>query len=721
MSFGWSVGDLIQGAAIAWAIYESVGNRERSAKTEFAAFQTEFGLIKAALERLRDVAATCPSEDLELGKGYGQTLQRCASFIAKHKTLALENETSTTGAKARQSSLHGRFLSTWDKISWPFEREEAERLRGQLERYVQIAILKVTANTSDRTRKIAVDNLEILKAVKTMSVQVSTILRRCLPSDSSPDDDAALDVKYLSRLQRRHLPALLDPLPGLNAIMEDEVLSQSETQTSVHRIKEITDRLAHLASRLDTIGRQPTPSPERRPLQRTHTSDSFGSDTTVGGPVVDLLNQISDEVRAALGKVGYEHTLVPSHHKSSHYHGSDPASRALNDAAEDWDQFRDWLQFQVVHSLEVQPGHEDPVLEARRRASPEPDHPPMTPPLGLSPPSHSYLRGSLTSLASSRHDVTVPLSRTPSGESNYPGSPLSIDSGWERRHSTQSLPLTNHPVQILLLGRHGTKLVLPPIKCEVIAHFKRRTNEPEVIEGTAVESGIRFTHCLHRESASDRAETSMIPYVAHSRYAETFSKSPYCVRFMGSHSTQLERPGKDKKKWHMSPVYVCHDKEDFDMFQSTLLGRRVLFQGDMTRIHSSTGDYCSQETVRVLQDRLTGAPSILYFSSRRDSPQALPHFVDHPVAEFAAPKPVGKCGVRLPLLCAQRDGFSLLPRRNSVESTMTSVSQKSGNSLFSIGSSGGSDSGWRKEKWLQFDFENAQDVQSFVMALQAHL
>jgi hypothetical protein len=166
MSFGWSVGDLIQGAAIAWAIYESVGNRERSATAEFAAFQTEFGLIKAALERLRDVAANCPGEDLDVGKGYAQTLQRCASFIAKHKSLAVENETSAVGAKARRSSLHGRFLSTWEKVSWPFEREEAERLRGQLERYVQIAILKVTANTSDRTRKIAEDNLEILKAVK---------------------------------------------------------------------------------------------------------------------------------------------------------------------------------------------------------------------------------------------------------------------------------------------------------------------------------------------------------------------------------------------------------------------------------------------------------------------------------------------------------------------------------------------------------------------------
>jgi hypothetical protein len=99
------------------------------------------------------------------------------------------------------------------------------------------------------------------------------------------------------------------------------------------------------------------------------------------------------------------------------------------------------------------------------------------------------------------------------------------------------------------------------MKCELIAHFKGRTNEPEVIEGTALDSATKFTHCLHRESTSDTAQTSMIPYLAHSRHGQALSKSPFCIKFMGSHSTQLERPGKDKKKWRISPVYICQDKE----------------------------------------------------------------------------------------------------------------------------------------------------------------
>ncbi|KAL2811862.1 hypothetical protein BJX63DRAFT_422095 [Aspergillus granulosus] len=706
MSFGWSVGDLFQGAAIVWAIYESFGNRERSAKVEFAAFQTEFGLIKSALERLRDVAANCPGEDLSLGNEYAQTLERCASFIKRHQTLALENGTSSVKGKARRPSLQERVSSAWDKVSWPFEREEAERLRSQLERYVQIAIFKVTASTSDRTRKMAVDNLEILKAVKAMSVQVSTILRRCLP-DGTPDD-TALDSRYLARLQQRNLPTLLDPLPGLNSIPEDGVLSESDSQAALHRIKEITDRLGHLASRLDTIGRQPTPSPERRPLKRIQTSDSIGSDTTVGAPVVDLLNRIGDEVRDALNKVGYEYPVVPGQHKVSP-HGSGPSSKALNDAAEDWEQFREWLQFQVVHSPEVQTGHDVPLLEPwqRHSPSPEPKYPPMTL-FDPSPPNHSYLRACSPSRLPLSNDRGVEMSRTSSIDSNYPGSPLSIDSGWDRRSSIQSLPLTQHPVQVLFLDRKGAKHLHPPLRCQVVAHIKQRTNEPEVIEGTDTKNGFKITHCLYREHPSDREETSMIPYVSHSRHGQTFSKTPFCIRFMGSHRIQLERPGKEKKKWAISPIYVCQDKEDFDMFQNTLLGRRVIFRGDVTRIHSNTGDYCSLDTVRVIQDRLTNTTSILYFSTRKDSPRALSHFVDLPVSSLSTPKITGKNAVKIPLLAAQRDGFGLIPRRNSVESTMTSISQKSGNSIFSVASTAVSESEWKKEKWLQFDFENSQ-------------
>ncbi|KAL2825524.1 hypothetical protein BJY01DRAFT_256258 [Aspergillus pseudoustus] len=727
MSFGWSVGDLIAGATLAWEIYESVGNRERSAKVEFAGFQAEFGLIKSALERLKEVANNCPGEDLALGPGYTEALVRCNSFIERHKALTHqnekqkenENEPSSSKGKTRRPSIQDRISATWDKVSWPFEREEAQRLRTQLERYVQIAILKVTANTSDRTRKMAVDNLEILQAVKAMSVQVSTILRRCVPDDIS--DASSLDIKYHARLQRRHLPSMSEPSPGLNAIPEDDELSESQTHAALHRIKDITDRLNQLAPRLDNIGRTTTPSPERRHLQRSHTSDSIGSDTTVGGPIVDLLDDIGDEVRDALYKAGYDHALVPGQHKPSHYLGPTYSSKTLNDAAEDWEQFRDWLQFQVVHSLEVHPDHNAAHENIWHRPSPSPEsrYLSVTPPFGMSPPGDSYLRARSPPRSPLRHEEATPMSRTTSNDSSYPGSPLSIASGWDRRSSIQSLPLTQRPVQVLLWDRHGTKRLLHPVTCHVVVHVKQRTSEPEVIESTEVEGGTKLTHCLYREHPSNKAETSMIPYVANPRYTQAISKSPFCIRFMGSHRTQVERPGKEKKKWHISPIYVCQNREDFEMFQSTLLGRRVTFCGDVTRIHSNTGDHCSQESVRVLQDRPTGTNSILYFSTKKDSSRALPHFVDLLASNFSIPKSADKLTVKLSITSAQRDSLGL-PRRNSVESTITTLSQKSGNSLFSNASTAASDSGWKKEKYLRFDFESAQDAEKFIIALQAH-
>lgn len=267
-----------------------------------------------------------------------------------------------------------------------------------------------------------------------MSVQVSSILKRCLP-DGAPNDPTP-DAKYLARLQRRHLSSLLDPLPGLNAIPEDDVLSQSDSQAALQRIQDITDRLGHLALRLDTIGRQMTPSPERiQPVKRTNTNDSIGSDTTIVAPFVDLLNQIGDEVREALDKVGYEHVVIPSQQPG--LHGTGRSSKELNNAVDDWDQFKDWLQFQLVHSFEM------PSRLDMHPASPE-LHPKT--PYGSSPPASSYLTPSPRWIP---QDHLTTLSRPPSIDLNYPQSPSSVDSSsWDRRSSLQSLPLTHRPVTV---------------------------------------------------------------------------------------------------------------------------------------------------------------------------------------------------------------------------------------------------------------------------------
>ncbi|KAL3474279.1 hypothetical protein BJX99DRAFT_260551 [Aspergillus californicus] len=702
MSFGWSVGDLVHAATAVWAIYESIGPGAKSAKAEFAAFQGEFHLVKSALERLQTVAATCTGEDLDLGSGFESTLERCASFIKKHEVLGKD-------AKGRRPSFQDKVLSVWDKVSWPLERAEAEQLRRYLERYVQIAILKVTSNTRDVTRQLAraskqarLDHLDMLRAIKTMSVQVSSILKRCLP-ESSPDDPS-LDVKYLARLQGRHLSSLLDPWTGLGAIPENDTVSQASqgshgSQQELDRIREITDRLGYLVTRLDPFGRQTAAS---RGLKRTRTIDTTGSDTTIVAPVLDLLNQIGEELREALDKVGYEHAAVPGQHQSDSYQTGDKPTVVLNDAAEQWDQFQDWLQYQLVHSLEVHPGDLDSLL---------PSIPPDT---SLPPPDPQPQRTLSPQGWSIGPDQGIAMSRTPSSESHYDGSrsPLSIVSTWDCRSTMQSRSLTEQPVQVLFPDRHhANRYLRPPVTCQIVVYSHPDTNEPESIEGISLDNAIKFTHSLDRDRPSKHAETSMIPYIPHSAYSSSI-KSSLGIRFMGSHRVKLEQDGA-VKRWHISPIYVCQDKKEFDMFQSTLLRRQVLFCGDVTRIHSNRmGDHCSQETVRVLEEIATGTTSILYFASRRGSSHLLPAFHDCPISDFSPPEKAGKRDVKLQLI---RSGIS--PRRNSVESTSTTLSHDSRTSIFS---STGSDTGWKKEKekWLQLDFQSEQESNAFMTALQ---
>ncbi|KAL4733092.1 hypothetical protein BDV11DRAFT_176023 [Aspergillus similis] len=698
MSFGWSVGDLIQGANIAWQIYESFGKGENSAKKEFASFRAEFNLVKSALEKLLQLAANCPGEDLELGEGYKQTLQRCAKFIQKHERLVAE-------AAQRRPSLPDRILSVWDKVSWPAEREDAERLRRYLERYVQIAILKITVNNRDATWRLSeqarADHLELLRAVRTMSVQVSSILRRCIP-DGTAD---ALDVKYLARLQRRH-PTLLDPTPGLNAIPEDDTLTQSDGKAALQRIHEITDRLEHLALRLDTIGRKPTPSPERiGPPRRTHTSDSVGSDTTVVAPVIDLLNHIGDEVREALDKVGYEPVVVPSQQQSAFNHEPGRSTKVLNDAAEDWDQFRDWVQFRLLHPLEGPP-HFD-----LWPASPE------SSPMAQTPSAEAPAQGNLLPSMEPVGDDGIAMSRTSSYESSSPQSPASVDPTWGRRSSIPSRPLTEHPVHILFPDRKD-RHVHSPLVCQVAVLLDPTTNGRDVIEGTDPVSGIQLLHSLSRKHSSSRTESTMVPYLQYTRHSSAVS-NPLSIRFIGSaHRVEIAQNG-TTDHLRVAPVYVCHNKQDLDMFQSTLLRRHVLFCGDTRRIHSSgMGDHCSQETVRVLQDPLTGALSILYFASNRGASNTLAGFMDIPVSDFCSPQREGRREIRLPVAGARRNSLGFSSRRNSVESAATGTSQESRASRESAIFSLASDIPWKKEKWLQFDFVTEEDSGVFLTVLQ---
>ncbi|KAL4905019.1 hypothetical protein BDW74DRAFT_178584 [Aspergillus multicolor] len=697
------VGDIIQGAKIVWAIYTSLKDGPGGARSDFASFKNEFNLVRATLEDLQAIAKKYPGEDLDLGDGYQQTIKQCASFINKHKSLTREAGT--------RRSFQDRLSSAWDTVSWPLERAEAELLRAHLEGHIHFANLRLSVNNREDTRQIRTEHVEILRAVRAMSAQVSLILRRCGPNEAD-----AFDAKYRSRIHRHRLSHLLEPIPALNAIPENDVIPQSKSDAILQRIQVLTGRLESLATRLDTIGRQPTPSPERiSPLKRSDTSDSIDSDTTIIAPVIGLLDQIGDEVQEALDKVGYEHVVVPGRQRPS---SIERATNALNNAAEDWDLFKKRLQFRIMHPLDGPSPRIDFTL-GQLEIDPEPDPPPSTPPHSISSPDNSLSPRQLPPARVTMRHTGSPMTRTWSFDSDSPQSPVSAASTCRRRSSSPPQLLAEHPVQVLFPDpNHRGSYVHPPVTCTVIAFLDPRSSRRDVIEGSNNESGVKIVHSLDRDNPSKKVKDSMMPYLMYSRHSLA-AANPLSIGFMGSHRIEISDNGLTDIL-HVAPICVCSNKQDFERFQNILLRRAVLFCGDVKLIHSSTlpEGHCFQETVRVLQDP-TGALSILYFGSHR-GPLHSARFIDIPISDFSSPKREGKTKIRLPIPGTRRHSMTsnLLPRRNSVESTTTTTSHESRASRASGASSSASDLWWKREKWLQFDFVTEEDSEAFLTALQ---
>jgi hypothetical protein len=114
----------------------------------------------------------------------------------------------------------------------------------------------------------------------------------------------------------------------------------------------------------------------------------------------------------------------------------------LNDAAEDWDQFRDWVQFRLLHPLDGPP-HFDLLS-----VSPEPSPRAETPSVDVSSTLDASAQRNLSPSMVPVSDDGISMSRTSSYESSFPQSPASVDSTWGRRSSIPPRPLTEHPVHV---------------------------------------------------------------------------------------------------------------------------------------------------------------------------------------------------------------------------------------------------------------------------------
>ncbi|RAK97855.1 uncharacterized protein BO80DRAFT_388894 [Aspergillus ibericus CBS 121593] len=680
-------GDLVTAAKAIWTVYESIAG---GAAKDFNSFLDEFRSIKDLLEKLEEVKGSTSNDGADLGAFYDQTLRECAKFVETHKKLA-QDEALTAGG--HRHSLGTKVSTLFEKSIWPLEQDEAEKLRRKLERCLKMATLKSTEETRGMAIKIIreaehgrLENLEMLKSIKTMTAQISSLLRWCV-LEGPTDADSWNMMHNMTHLHYRSRPALPEPGHELRMIPEDEELFVFERQGSLEildRIRETSERLDNLVRRLNPHDASGRKMEQCQPPGRAYTLESMSDGAPTVAPVAELLHQASDDVRAALEIVGYKDDFVPSHDSSQKGHdlAGHPGSQNINEAAEEWEQFRQWLDFQFKHTFNTIPDDH----ESR----------------------NSISRVQSSSLLSSSPETGLPgifLSRTSTRESDLESqaSPLYGPSVFIPDRRVQ---LTEHPVQIEFPHPDvAHRTAFRSLTCTVTAVFNAQ-NEPEAIEAVDIHSGAKVTQKI--QPSSHQVQSSMLPYMPSRRVSRSFSED-YVIWFQGSHRTKIEEEQR-LTRLRMAPVYRCHDRKDFYDFQKALLKRRVIHCIDVRNISVNTGEYhCnSAETVRILEDPITKSRSLLYFASYPGTGRCA-KFVDMQVTEFGKPHAKSK-HVKLP--------YNSISRRSSIESATSVLSQESRHSISSKHSLSTSPGSSKREKYLEFEFFEAADCTKFVKALR---
>ncbi|KAE8406830.1 hypothetical protein BDV37DRAFT_291550 [Aspergillus pseudonomiae] len=593
------VGDIITAVKVVWTVYESVRDGPTGATGDFNSFRQEFRAIKVLLERIQRVKESTSGDVRHLGAFYHETIQECAQFVNKHKVLA-QDKPSTDGS--RRGSL-GKKVSIWyEKVTWPLERSEAERLRQKLERCLSIATLRSTEETRDATlgfMRIAennqLENLEMLKSIKTMTAQISLLLRKCIIDGPIHTEDH--DAHHSSQRGHRSRLAGLRPEHILSGIPEDDEvpsLDSQRYQRVLDRIREISERLGNLTRRLDTHG-LPVGPPQPTSRKYMLNSETEIAETPTVDAMVLFLHQVSDDVRDALEMVGYGHDLVPNYDRSEKDQAVVKPARSINDTAEEWEQFRHWLDFQLVHafnmnSIDIKPLHpSQPLLS---ELSPSPDC--------LSP--------------------SIPITRTRSVESDLSiGSPKSTIS---IPISDRKIPLTTHPVQVEFPDPNiPNRALFRTLICTVVACLNTQTNEPEAIEAVDINGGVKVIQTIVRGSTT--VKSSMLPDVPSSRVTTPFSDS-CSIWFQGSHKAKIEDQ-QSVIRYSISPIYKCRDRSVNDLGTPSQKSKlvKLLFQaasrrGSMDSVASGFSQDSRQSTLTSLGSSSRGKYLELEFYEERD-------------------------------------------------------------------------------------------------------
>lgn len=160
MSFGWSFGDIIAGIQVVWNVYQALSDGPLNASLEFCQFFDEFALITHYLGDWQRRAHV--EEEEAVARLHQQLRQQCETFIKRHMLLIQEaNPKSRATREGRSTWLQKvefsrtQVVTLFQKVQWPLERKELERLRTKLMMFLEVA-----------THSITVENRELLLEIK---------------------------------------------------------------------------------------------------------------------------------------------------------------------------------------------------------------------------------------------------------------------------------------------------------------------------------------------------------------------------------------------------------------------------------------------------------------------------------------------------------------------------------------------------------------------------
>ncbi|KAI5195322.1 hypothetical protein E4T38_09165 [Aureobasidium subglaciale] len=605
MSFGWSISDVILLAQYSWKVYESFAEGTSNATTEYDRFKREFRQAIFCLERIVNV-----SPDLTSLAGFDETFGDTIKFIDKHRVLTAKSAspliTSPSQATSRIKDYLGRFNQGYQTATWPIYREEAERLRQQLDRVVSLATLHATTTTLKSTQGIERQSEDIMRAVKvclsrcirSLSDKVNFLLKRIAPTSIA--GTSGIDLDYLATLAHTSMA----PPSSI-----DQLIAPLDWTNSPNDMLELLDQFSQKMEYLimrDSGGVRSSDSRHRT------TSDNTPVTPARINPVLQLLDSARSVANTALDDVGL-HSLP---HTQDQIRGRS-ASASLGARANDWDVFGQWLKWHLLHDNTNELAHSShdvhPLTVVSACSSPGSTG-------GAVAVPRQQLTGQYRDISPSI--VGSPLPEpvwTPSSEIfSTPGTTFTSSSS-ERRFSSLDLGSASSennarstsalwPVKILLENKRvfDASLEILVTATGVVEKIKSKTRDKKLT-------------IYHVPQGGTNKLNTFIPWVDNGRVHKSNTNEAR-LQFKGSHQIIVKDERTHRSTIHNTrPVYYFDEPEDLRLVQEQLLGKTVIATFDVVRISTRAGqDHCASETLRVLDDS-ERQRSLLYYAHKMPS------------------------------------------------------------------------------------------------------